>query len=110
MNNNIQVTADGFVHIGRNEFVSLEAIQQAVLRATNPGLNVNCPEGSPPTESKGMKKVTAHLQRLMASAKQEHLELPSTAPPKQKPNKPSPTFNEVFGIEECLPLPTTMKR
>jgi hypothetical protein len=75
---NINVSPDGFVDLGGNNWVSLDRIQQAVLETQNPGLQVNCPEGEP-RKRLGLQTVIVNDHRTKKITAQEHLILPSTA-------------------------------
>jgi hypothetical protein len=66
----IQVSADGYVQIGSNEWVSLEQIQEAVLRAQNPGLRKIAT-----TPDKALEVVNA-FNRGGRGHKEDHLPMP----------------------------------
>jgi len=95
----IQVTADGYVHVGNNEWVSLDKVQQAVLNTQNPGLTANCPEGE-------------HRERNVTS-NEEYLPLPSTSQTKFKPRQEQAkqTINaQVEESDEHLIMPSSHRQ
>jgi hypothetical protein len=75
--NALRVSPDGFVTIGStNEWFSLEAIQQAVLEATNPGLRTI--KTSPgPNISLNQKRIIANVPNNV-TGDEECLSLPTT--------------------------------
>jgi hypothetical protein len=91
----IQVSDDGFVHCGNNEWFSLDRIQQAVLAKQNPGLQTN---------SEGCQC----RQRMTINVEQEHLEHPTTLVRKPKRHRRQQETRNVG--QEHLPLPTTNVR
>ncbi|MEX2310139.1 MAG: hypothetical protein WD738_21380 [Pirellulales bacterium] len=95
---NIQVSADGHVHVGKNEWVSLEKIQQAVLNRQNPALNANCPDGECP-----------HCrQQRMTDNEEDHLPLP-TMNFRKDDQREVPTINRQHDSEEHLIPPSTAR-
>jgi hypothetical protein len=97
----IEVTADGHVHIGNNEWVSLEAIQQAVLQKQNPALNVNCPH----CQSDDLYDYSKPTKKVV-NVDQEPLELPTTLRVNEDDRKQKPVTND---DEEFLPLPSSAR-
>jgi hypothetical protein len=110
MNDYIEVTADGHVHVGGNQWASLEEIQQAVLERQNPGLTGNC-DGSCQQPNSKLEAKLMRMQRNELFAKvnkgpnaEPHLPLPSTLVRNQDDDKRTPVAND-----EHLPLPSTAR-
>ena len=126
--NDIQVTAEGHVHVGQNVWVSLEQIEQAVLAkqtGNNPGLSFNTVPGEgrkpgKPTPNTNQQHsfetvrnypFAGELQRIsgqqpIGNARQESLPLPSTL----IRNDDQQTNNAGCGCSgEHLELPSTAR-
>jgi hypothetical protein len=108
MNANIKVTADGHVHVGGNQWASLEEIQQAVLdRQSSLTANGDCPHCRLQEEVFDYARSSPTKKRQVMNAEPEApLELPSTLRVNKDEQKRKPAAN----AEECLPLPSTLRR
>ncbi len=116
--NEIAVTADGYVHVGRNEWASLEEIQRAVEAKQNsalvnnegndgkmehrvkPELNVLQPQCGEWSESRV-------LSLLQECAKQEALEHPSTLVRNVEVKYEAASHSD---NKDHLPLPSTFRK
>jgi hypothetical protein len=101
MTNDIAVTEEGFVHVGKNNWVSLQAIQQAVSAKVGPTRNCQCDSDD---ESAALLAAQRIPTRRPAVNSEEHLPLPTMdfRKPAQKRSQPQQTLN----TDEHLPLPT----
>ena|SRR5687767_93710 len=125
--NGIQVSADGFVHVGQNQGASLEKIQAAVLQKQNPGLQANCPDGTCPSCEQRMNREYVDYdeelelieampsprhppqkKRKQVANEQEHLPLPVMN--FKKPDDRKESKIHVNDSDEHLPLPTMARR
>lgn len=84
----IHVTANGLVHVGRNEWVSLDRIQAAVHNKQHPNLNNEGREGQM------QKSMHANCDQCPQQHSCTHQQI----------------ANEFDPNEECLPLPSTYRK
>jgi hypothetical protein len=111
MSNDLRVTPDGWISIAvPNSWYSLEQIQQAVLKAANPGLSTIDTSGGSGT----LQTVAMNRSPSVNSSPEAHLPLPSTvrnvtanAAAGCTCQKQEPTANK---STEHLPLPSTYRQ